>query len=426
MCAITRLLAERLRSGCRTVRTAVLACVAGAALAGPCEANEADWNLSGFGTLGAVYNGTGGTMYRRDITQSNGANGDQWSFAPDSMLGIQLLGRASPDWEAAVQVLSRDSVECNYGPAIAWAYLKFKPTPDSAVRAGRLGIEMYIQGDSVDIGYANLAVRPPIVFVPRYQDGADAETTLHLGEGTLRAKAMAGVADDETRFGPSVYDLSGSPFFGALADYQDAGWTLRLATGRLALHRALADASLQTLESALAQAQAPNIRQIDTVLALKGRRFDFLSSALAYDEGPAQAVASYTLLASDGWSRRNAFTLTGGYAIGAVTPYLEVYRTWTQRTTIPTGIAAGLSPATDALNQAAALAQGAGSKINECGLAIGTRFELRRDLALKLQIDRVRYLDPDNIVDPAQALQPYASRRPGNLELLSIALEFVF
>jgi opacity protein-like surface antigen len=380
--------------------------------------------LSGFGTIGAVYDDRAGTTFRRDIAQASGDQGDQWSLSPDSMLGVQASDRLSDSLEADLQVLSRNDVGSRYAPRIAWAYLKYSPSENSALRAGRLGIEMYIQGDSVDIGYANLAVRPPIVFMPRMQDGVDAETTLQAGDGTLRAKVMAGLAHDRIEYGAYPYDFAGSRLLGALADYAIGGWTLRLAGGRVTLNENAGAASADALDAAVEA--VPDGAQIEQAVSLQGRVVAYLSTAAAFDRGPLQAVASFARVTSQDWSPLHWLYATAGYRLADFTPYASAYDYWTDRATIPTGIPAEPFPAAAALNQGAALAQAQGIKTNQSGLAVGLRVEISESADLKLQIDRIRYRDPYNISDPSLDSQPYGSRGARSLDLFSVALDFVF
>jgi hypothetical protein len=380
-------------------------------------------SFSGFGTLGAVYHNEDGVEFRRDVSQPDGAKGGQVSFLPDSMLGVQATAHPGPDLEATLQLLSRNSIDVNFRPQVSWAYVKYKPAENVSLRAGRLGIELYIQGDSADIGYANLPIRQSIVFYPRSCDGFDAETTVPLGAGTLRIKGMAGWAEGKLQSGGAPYDTGGSSIRGALVEYAQDGWTGRIATGRLTLKNETSGAVVDALRASLSM--VPNGAAILDRMSLKNRPVDYTSIALAYDAGPLQSVASYTLVSSPRWPDMQSFYTNMGYRIDKITPYAAYYVKRADRQTIPTGIPTGLSAATDALNQYAALAQG-GGVVNQSGITLGMRYELSRTMALKFQLDRIRYRDPDSIVDPTLSVAPVESRAVRSMNLRSLALEYIF
>lgn len=381
------------------------------------------FSLSGFGTLGAVYHQRDGVEFRRDISEPRGVKAHHLGFAPDSMLGVQLTARPAEQLEATVQAVSRQAIEVDYQPQISWAYVKYRPSEDLALRAGRLGIEMYLQGDSAEIGYSNLPIRQPIIFYPRSHDGVDAEFAHPLGAGVLRLKGAVGQTVGKLRSGnASAYDTGGRLWL-ALAEYTESGWTGRVSAGRLTVDDELAGTDYQRLVDALAL--APNGADIVAAVSMRRRRTDFLSLAMAYDAGPLQGAAGISRMASDNWADRYAFYAYGGYRLGQWTPYALYALQRTERGIVQTGIPGGLSAATDALNQAAALAQGA-VKINQSDLGLGVRYELSRNSTLKFQVDRIRYRDPESLVDAALLAQPYENRKYRELSLLSVALEFVF
>lgn len=403
----------------------MLLVLAGAAHCLPALADDAEplVSLSGFGTLGAVYHKEDGVQFRRDISQPNGAESGRVSFVPDSMLGVQATATPNQNLEATLQLISRNSVDVSFRPQVSWAYLKLKPVDNVSLRAGRLGIEMYIQGDTTEIGYANLTIRQPVEIYPRSHDGVDAETSMPLGPGTLRLKGIVGRAVGKMLPGPDVYDTSGSSLWCAIAEYTQGGLTGRISTGRLTLKNETRGVLLDALRAALPA--TPNGGAILSRISLRNRPLDYTSVALAYDSGPFQSMASYVVTSSPDWP--NLYDLYGhvGYRIGKFTPYAGYYVRRADRHTIPTGIPTGLSPTTDALNMGAAMAQG-GALSNETGVSLGLRYELTRSTALKLQFDRIRYRDPKSIIDKTLDTTPFENRPTKSMKLLSVALEFVF
>jgi hypothetical protein len=379
-------------------------------------------SVSGFGTLGAVYHDLDGVEFRRDISQPDGAKAHQLSLDTDSMLGLQMTARPSAQFEATVQLVSRNAIDVGHRPQVTWAYVKYKPTEDIALRAGRLGVETYMQGDSAAIGYANLLVRQPVIFYPSTYDGMDLELLRPLGAGMVRLKGTAGLLVGKL-LSVNTYDSKGSPLWSALAEYAQGAWTGRVSAGKYTLKEEASAPQLDMLKSALSM--TPNGAEINAVMSMKNRAINYTSLALAYDSGPLQGRVGLSTIASPGWATLHALHSHIGYRIGKVTPYAAYSRQRANRDTIPTGIPSGLSPATDALNQAAALAQGA-LKVNQSDFTLGVRYDISRNTSIKFQVDRILYQEPRSITDPSLFLSDYQSRDTRGLTMISLALDFAF
>lgn len=415
---------SRQRKGLTGLPTTTL--LAALILANPLRAGAEEpppFSISGFGTLGAVYHGLDGVEYRRDISTPDGAKADRWSFKPDSMVGVQMTARHGESLEATLQLVSRYSIDTGFKPRASWAFVKFKPREDIALRAGRLGIDLYMQGDSAEIGYANLLVRQPMIYYPRLLEGADAEWILPAGDGTLRFKGQYGKETGKLVSGDEPYDMRGSRIGAVLAEYAVGGWTTRVAAGKMTLKNDQESPATQAFYGALAM--VPNGDEILGATTMKDRSLRYLVLGLGYDAGPIRAMAGYSTVSSPHWADLESLSAHIGYRIGKLTPYVAYTRQWADRSLVPTGIPWGLSPATDALNQGAAVAQAA-MKANQSIAAVGARYDLSRNTALKLQVDRIRYQDPVAIVDSGLSSQNVAERDFKRMTLYSVALEFVF
>jgi hypothetical protein len=389
------------------------------------EVSDDSWpelRLRGFGTLGANYHNDDGVRFRRDISQAGGAKADRISLTQDSMLGLQLSVSPHRQWEITAQAVSRQTTENNFDPQLTWGYLKYKPLEEAALRFGRLGVESYLQGDSAEIGYANLRIRQAIIFYPRTYDGMDAEWLHPLAGGTLRLKGSAGWTQGELISPSAIYDTGGSELLGVVAEYAHSGWTARMAYHHLLMHDE-ADQLNPGTHFKNVLAALPNEAAIFEKLSMKNRAIDVPSFALAYDSGPLQAQASYSILSSAHWSLRHLFYATLGYRVGEFTPYLSYATQRCDRKFIATGIPNGVG--LDALNQAAANAQTTIMN-NQSDFALGLRYDFADNMALKFQTDHIRYKEPDNIVDDSLFGQPAESRSTRSLTVFSVALDFVF
>lgn len=380
--------------------------------------------VSGFGTVGAVYHDKRDVEYRRDILQGSGATAGKLSFKPDSMLGLQLDGHLLPGLDATLQAIGRENWQNSYKPDVSMAYVKLTPSDGTFIRLGRLLIESYLQGDSAEIGYANLQVRQPITFAPRGFDGMDAETGLPFGEGVLRLKGSAGWTHGTlVASSNSVIKTDGSPLLQGLVEYMRQGWTWHLSVGRLKLHN-----EVQGLEDGdpfptALLAVSPNGTAILDKLRQRGRQLHYWTLAAGYDQGPIQATASYSAVSSPHEPTQYMFYTSAGYRFDKITPYASLAVHHTDRDVIPTGIASGVG--LDTFNQAIMLAQ-SGFLTNQTDMTVGTRYDFRRNMALKLQADRIRYRDPATILDSSLVSQPIETRPYQAFTLFSVALDFVF
>ena len=406
------------------MKPARLAATALACLATNVAAQTGDslFSVSGFGTLGAVYHDRESVAFRRDISKPDGAKARQASLAQDSMLGVQLTARPSNRLEASLQLVSRHNIDVGYTPQVTWAYAKFKPTEEISLRAGRLGIEAYMAGDSAEIGYANLMLRQLVVFYPQTHDGLDAELLLPAGNGSLRLKGMLGAPIGKQLVGDTPYKYAGS-IWGALAEYNLHHWTGRLSAGQLKLKNENDNPDIVAVRNALTM--APNGARIVDALSLKNRTLSYASLALAYDNGPLRGQFDISRTSSSGWSDLATFAGFIGYRLGQFTPYLGYSREHNDRGILSTGFAPGLSAETDTLNLISGLAQG-GLKTDQSDIAIGVRYDFARNAALKVQADRIRYRAPLSIIDSSLYATPYENWQQKKLHLFSMALEFVF
>lgn len=123
-----------------------------------------DWlKLSGFGTVGfaKASNLTPGLEYAGGVNVPGGIS-DEWSGRLDTRLGVQAEARLTPDLVGTLQVLSKYRYDGRYMPTTEWANLKYSFTPDAAIRVGRFGAPAFMISDSLNVGYAQPWLRPPV------------------------------------------------------------------------------------------------------------------------------------------------------------------------------------------------------------------------------------------------------------------------
>ncbi len=400
----------------RHLLAGLLTCAAGIASATEPGTPAPSVSLHGFGTLGLT-RAHGGAEYIRDLSQPDGA-GSSWSAKVDSLLGLQANVELSPRTEAVAQVVSRHRYDGGYRPELTWAFLRHDFSPDFSLRAGRLGTEFYMLGDSRLVGYANTSIRPPPDFygslVFSYIDGIDAAMTWPAGSGLLRGKLFAGKSPEQAPFAAGIaWNLRGSPLIGGHLEYLDGNWQIRFSHASVRFDKETpTDALLRALGDPLGGVPylslVPEMAMADT-----WARFNALG--LVYDQGPLRIEWMLNRIDQEGpaYADSRAGYLLASYRLGEITPYLGISRSYTPTSRLPSSPIPGLDAITASL-----VGQ---SRIDQRTVTLGGRWDFHKNLALKAQIDRVEG-KPSSLF----LVKHPAADWDGNLTVYSLALDFVF
>jgi len=118
---------------------------------------SAEINLNGFGSIfaGRV---TEGSEFLADYPKT-GIYDSDWSFTPDSILGLQFSSYLTDEFSLIAQILLNGASDS--GADVDWLYLNYHITPELSVQIGRKRLPLYYYSDSFDIGYAYYWIRPP-------------------------------------------------------------------------------------------------------------------------------------------------------------------------------------------------------------------------------------------------------------------------
>ncbi|MBS1161233.1 MAG: hypothetical protein H6R15_3652 [Proteobacteria bacterium] len=369
-------------------------------------------SLNGFGTLGAVRTTSRDVEFVRDLSQPRGAV-DRWDAKVDSILGLQANWRLNPELEAVVQAVSRYRYDKTYTPEISWAYLKYDPTPQLSLRAGRLGTEFFMMADSRQVGYSYLPVRPPgdfFWYLPFYSiNGADASLTLPVGDNVVRGKVYYGISEGKIPYGQWQWKLDGSAMVGGYLDYQLGAWLVRASYANIRFNHNMPIVDLLTARSL----PTPIIRQVDDYLAAANTRSHYYSLGAIYDSGPwqLQLMLNKITQGSEIFESSSAGYVLAGYRIGQVTPYVGF--SWIRSEKRGPMNNPVLDPLLDVIK--------AESHANQNTTILGARWDFARNLALKAQWDGIRG-------EPA-SIFPFREEQDawrGKMDVFSISMDFVF
>lgn len=376
------------------------------------------FTLRGFGTVGLTRSSSDHAEYVRDLSQTIGVKGGQWSGRIDSVLGLQANWQASPEWELVGQAVTRLRYDRSRDPEVMWAFAKWEPDARVSLRAGRIGADFMMLADSRLVGYSYLPVRPaadffgPLFF--SHFDGADASLTLPLADGLARGKLFAGKTQEKTAGTLGVWDTSGSPVSGVVLDYMSGHWQFRANVARI---RFSSNMDYAFIADPLYLVGTPSAIAAADALATKDTVTRFYSLGVVYDKGPLQVQGMLNRIRHETYIFENSHAgyLLAGYRMGTVTPFAGVSWWKTDARTISTGL-----PALDPINQGYEQFR-AGAGVDRTTYTLGARWDLRPNMALKFQWDAVR----------GSAASKFSFARTdaewdGNTDVLSVVLDFVF
>ena len=373
-------------------------------------------SLHGFGTLGLTRTDNDNAEFVRDLSQPNGAR-NSWTAKIDSLVGIQANIDVSPQTEAVVQVVSRFHADGSHDPELTWAFLRHDFSPDFSLRAGRLGTELYMLGDSRLVGYSNLALRPPPDFygslVFSYIDGLDVSTTLPIANGLLRGKLFAGLSPEETPYAADItWDQQGTLLVGGYLDFLRGPWQLRLSHARVRFnHEAPTDELLRSIGDPLGG--TPYLALVPE-MAMEDRWARFSSLGLVYDQGPLnfQFMLNQINYDSPAYFDSKAGYFQVAYRLANFSPYFGFSRSVTNRK-----VTSPINPLVDSItaglnNQ---------SYLDQHTYTFGGRWDIKQNLALKAQLDLIR----------GNSASTFLVKNPqpdwdGDMTVFSLALDFVF
>lgn len=382
------------------------------------------FNFRGFGSIGAAHSDYREADFTSSILKAEGAGGTRpVSYKLDSRLGAQLDATFSRRWSAVVQVNVEQRYDLSYKPTVEWANVKYQVTPDLALRAGRIALPIFLAADYRKVGYAYPWARPPQEFysgVPiTNSDGADlAYRWQHAGvkhvTQAFYGRTHIPLTDTTSVSARGIAGLTHSVEYGA-------------ATVRISAFTAVLNADIvRPLFEGFRQFGAPGIA-IAEKYDIIDKRIDLAAIGLNYDPG------KWFLMAEGGTSNGHSFLgksrgmyASAGYRAGEFTPYLVYSRTDTRSNTSDPGLStAGLPPpyaaAAGALN--AGLDQLLKARASQTTMAAGVRWDVRANIALKLQYERV--LPRAGTRGTLSKLQPgFRSGVP--VHVTSAVLDFVF
>lgn len=388
-----------------------------------------NFTVKGFGTLGAGGTDTDRLGFRRNIKQTPGAT-DNWGYAIDSRLGLQLDVDINESWHAAAQWVARNNTGDFFEQNLDWFFLRWRPVDDLDIRVGRLGFDVFMLSEYRNVGYAYLWMRPPHEFYAGlpvdHFDGADIAKKFEVGDGTLTIKAFGGYSFFQVpTTGSSKSAEQGLTVAGGKLAYEYGNWNARIGYNYSLNNNELAPLQplLDALNSAPVNAVWPGAQSLVQQISSKNKAVHFSSIGLAYDDGLWLAqmeasyihsdVGTYPSVASGYFSAGRHFGKVTLYSLFGISESLNS-RVELSNPLFPVPAVVELRNAADqVLNN---------NGVDEKSVSLGLRWDVSEHIDLKTQLSH--YWLGNN--GAALWLKPASGPIPDTVNVWSVGMDFVF
>jgi hypothetical protein len=165
--------------------------------------------FSGFGTVGGTFTSDGRYAYIHNPTEFTGAS-NSLDVGLESRIGVQAVVNFDPQWSVTAQEVAKLRGSNNFDPGTEWLFAQYQPDPDLKLRLGRIVLPAFLLSDTINVGYASPWFRAPNdVYGAEpfdYLDGGQALWRHSLGAFQLNVEASYG--DAEGSFAVSGFQVA--------------------------------------------------------------------------------------------------------------------------------------------------------------------------------------------------------------------------
>ena len=348
------------------------------------------WTFGGFGTVGLVHSDARDADFSSTVLKAHGAGfSGSTSIDVDTRVGAQLGLNLNKQWSAVLQVISEHRIENTYNPIVEWGFVKYQATPDLSLRLGRIALPIFVAAEYRKAAYAFPWVRTPVEVygaIPiTNSDGID--VTYRWNVGAVKNVTQAFYGYNNVHTGTSRVKARGLGGVSNTTEVGAASARVSVLTTDLSvdLARALFDAFRQF---------GPQGVQIAEQYDVDHKQALGVSIGATYDPGEWFVMGEIGRLDAKSYlGDKTAAFVSAGYRYNNFTPYVSFARVKANSSITSPGLSlAGLPP------QVAGAAAVLNATLNgllstiavQSSSTIGLRWDFMRNVALKLQQERVQ------------------------------------
>lgn len=294
------------------------------------QSGSLDYAFSGYGTVGYALLNDENAEYRTGEGVSGAT--DNGSFKVDSRFALQFDASFTPRISSSLQVITRQDETGEAGAQIEWGFLRLLPARNIEIRVGRMSLPVFSLSDSLEVGYANVALRPPedvYSQIPlRRFNGADITVETLVSDSLLKLQLYTGYAREKIF---NDLEPDSRPTLGLSTWIERGPYKARFNVTQAQIDldsRTQAIVNLrQGIDAVLAQSPelGPVLNSVRSDVSGERRAMTFASFGLSaeferffYDIEFAQRRAGNWLVDVNSWS------IIGGIRVGRFMPYFLV------------------------------------------------------------------------------------------------------
>ncbi|WP_412971619.1 porin [Glaciecola sp. MF2-115] len=280
--------------------------------------------FSGFTTLGLTHS-SGDTYKFRSSLINKGRDG--FSFAPDSILGLQANVRLTDNLDAVGQVILQDRGDHSFDNDLELAFLRYQMNRNWSAKIGRFSTNSFLFTDYRYVGHLLTWMRPPIEMYSSAgsignMDGVQASYIQDVDFGAVKVALSYG--QSELRNGVVDIDYTDITVFNV--ELQSTDWRVHAALISATLDNTEFEGigELKVLDQVLPPIFAPFVREVQYNLIPDGRKVTYASLGGQYTLGDVELIAELSNYDSD-WKLslggRSGY-VSASYRIDEFTPYI--------------------------------------------------------------------------------------------------------
>lgn len=357
--------------------------------------------ISGFGNIGVVHSNSDTYRFRTDISRDNDNFENSLDFSAISSLGIQADISLFLDFDLVTQLIYRGQKKSTLDNALSLAFLRYKPAPYWELRIGRTQLDLYLLTEYRDIGFAYPWAKIPTevyALLPyRNLDGADFTYFKTHNDLDYRIKLFNGQSSSNIALDSENVELKIEDVMGVSFELSQFDWTLSLKHTQARTKNNISTMTgiiggLQQIPDVIWPDKAAFINDFSLV----NKKAYFSSAGLKYNLGPLTFLTELAHLESE------------SSVVSAVNSgYVSTTYNFDKGQLFYTFAIAESKPSK--FNDAVGIQRSLPNQVEEIILAVnesfrvfspnqqthslGVRYDLKDNIALKLQIDHTK-IDP--------------------------------